>query len=185
MTGNEMVGWHRRLGGHEFEQALGVGEGQGCLACCSSPWGCKESDTTEWLNWTEMLNAVCHLWFFIHSNVIWVYMWPSLGHFMEFIFIRAGGFWTGYFLCYLFIHSTNIWVATKCFSQLLEYSSKENHLCVHETHILVKRQKVDKYIINCQVVISAVMRNNWGGAVSVNVIKGGLSERRIFEQRLK
>ena len=39
------------LDGHEFEQAPGVGDGQGGLACCS-PWGCKESDTTEWLNWT-------------------------------------------------------------------------------------------------------------------------------------
>ena len=41
-----MVGWHHRLYGHEFEQALGVGEGQGSLACCS-PWGSKESDMTE------------------------------------------------------------------------------------------------------------------------------------------
>ena len=46
---DEMVGWHRRLNGHEFEQALGDGEGQGNLACCS-PWGHKESDTTEQLN---------------------------------------------------------------------------------------------------------------------------------------
>ena len=44
-----MVGWHHQLNGHEFEQALGDGEGQGSLACCS-PWGRKESDTTEQLN---------------------------------------------------------------------------------------------------------------------------------------
>ena len=44
-TEDEMVGWHHRLDGHEFEQALGVGDGQGSLACCS-PWGHKESDTT-------------------------------------------------------------------------------------------------------------------------------------------
>ena len=43
---DEMVGWHHQLNGHEFEQALGVGDGQGSLACCS-PWGRKESDTTE------------------------------------------------------------------------------------------------------------------------------------------
>ena len=49
MTENEMVGWHHRLDGHEFEQAPGVGDGQGSLGCCS-PWGCKESDMTEWLN---------------------------------------------------------------------------------------------------------------------------------------
>ena len=48
-TEDEMVGWHHRLNGHEFEQAPGGGEGQGSLACCS-PWGCKELDTTERLN---------------------------------------------------------------------------------------------------------------------------------------
>ena len=48
----EMVGWHHQLHGHEFEQALGVGDGQGSLAHCS-PWDRKESDTTEILNWTE------------------------------------------------------------------------------------------------------------------------------------
>ena len=47
-----MVGWHRRLDGHEFEQAPGVGDGQENLMCCS-PWGCKESETTERLNVTE------------------------------------------------------------------------------------------------------------------------------------
>ena len=46
--------WHHRLDRHEFEQALGVGDGQGSLACCS-PWGQKELDTTERLNWTEVL----------------------------------------------------------------------------------------------------------------------------------
>ena len=46
---DEMVGWHHQLNGHEFEQALGDGEGQGSLACCSS-WACKELDTTERLN---------------------------------------------------------------------------------------------------------------------------------------
>ena len=48
----KMVGWHHRLDGHEFEQALGVGDGQGSLACCST-WGCKELDITEWLNWIQ------------------------------------------------------------------------------------------------------------------------------------
>ena len=53
-TGDEMVGWHHRLNGHEFEQAPGVGDGQDSLACCS-PWGHKETGTTEWLNWTEII----------------------------------------------------------------------------------------------------------------------------------
>ena len=46
MTEDEMTGWHHRLNGDEFEQIPGDGEGQGSLACCS-PWGCKESDTTQ------------------------------------------------------------------------------------------------------------------------------------------
>ena len=50
--GRQMVGWHHQLDGHEFEQALGDGEGQGGLACYS-PWSHKESDTTEQLNCTE------------------------------------------------------------------------------------------------------------------------------------
>ena len=49
MIEDEMVGWHHQLDGHEFEHALGVVNGQGSLACCSS-WGCKESDTTEQLS---------------------------------------------------------------------------------------------------------------------------------------
>ena len=48
-TEDEMVGWHHQLDGYEFEQALGVGDGQRSLACCN-PWGCKESDMTERLN---------------------------------------------------------------------------------------------------------------------------------------
>ena len=54
-TEDEMIGWHHRFDGHEFKQAPGVGDGQGGLACCN-PCGCKESDTTEQLNWTNMLN---------------------------------------------------------------------------------------------------------------------------------
>ena len=52
-TEAEMVGWYHQLNGHEFVQAPVVGDGQGGLECCSS-WGCKESDTTERLNWTEL-----------------------------------------------------------------------------------------------------------------------------------
>ena len=52
MTEDEMVGWHHQFNGHEFKQALGDGEGQGSLACCS-PWGCKELDTTEQPNSNE------------------------------------------------------------------------------------------------------------------------------------
>ena len=46
MTKDKVVGWHHQLNGHEFEQALGVGDGQGSLACCNT-WAPKESDRTE------------------------------------------------------------------------------------------------------------------------------------------
>ena len=49
MSEDEMVGWHHRLDGHEFEQTFRIGDGQGSLACCS-PWGRKESEATEQLN---------------------------------------------------------------------------------------------------------------------------------------
>ena len=52
ITEDEMVGWHHWLYGHELQQALGVGDGQGSLACCS-PWCSKESDITEQQNWTN------------------------------------------------------------------------------------------------------------------------------------
>ena len=67
-TEDEMVGWHHWLNGHEFGKSLGVGDGQGGLVCCS-PWGRKESDTTEQLNWTDpsrlsyiFHSKECHLW---------------------------------------------------------------------------------------------------------------------------
>ena len=53
-TEDEMAGWYYQLNGREFEWTPGDGDGQGSLACCDS-WGCKESDTTERLNWTEGL----------------------------------------------------------------------------------------------------------------------------------
>ena len=55
MTEDEMVGWHHWLDGHESEQALGICDGQGSLACCS-PWGCKELDMIKWLIWTEEIS---------------------------------------------------------------------------------------------------------------------------------
>ena len=60
-TEDEMAGWHHRLDGCESEWTPGVGDGHGGLACCNS-WGRKESDTTEWLNWTELkISNLCFL----------------------------------------------------------------------------------------------------------------------------
>ena len=60
MTQEEMVGWHHLLDGHEFEQALWVGDGLGNLACCS-PWSHKELDMTERLNWTGKYRTKLHI----------------------------------------------------------------------------------------------------------------------------
>ena len=57
MTEDEIIQWHHWLNGHEFEQAPGVGDGQGGLTCCS-PWGHKKSDTTEQVNWTELSGMI-------------------------------------------------------------------------------------------------------------------------------
>ena len=57
MTEDEMAGWHHRLDGREPEWTLGVGDGQGSLMCCDS-WGHKELDTTEQLNWTELMHKI-------------------------------------------------------------------------------------------------------------------------------
>ena len=75
-TEDEMVGWHDWLDGHESEQALGVGDGQGGLACFS-PWGSKESDTTERLNWTYIGNSQVKLGFLFNSSlniILFVYL---------------------------------------------------------------------------------------------------------------
>ena len=76
MTEDETVGWHHWLDGHEFEQAPGVDDGQGSLACCS-PWDCKESDTTEWLNWTFVFLCI---YAFCWGKYLYnwsIYMWPT------------------------------------------------------------------------------------------------------------
>ena len=75
MTEDEMVGLHHRLKGHESEQTPGDSEEQGILACCS-PWGCKESDTTEQLN-----------------NKRWCLAKTALGRYNSWV-VRVKGFWS-------------------------------------------------------------------------------------------
>ena len=67
MTEDEMVGWHHQLNGHEFGWTPWVGDGQGGLECCSS-WGCKELDTTEWLNWTEHVSLTQRWCYTLQQN---------------------------------------------------------------------------------------------------------------------
>ena len=67
-TKDEMAGWHHQLDGRESEWTPGVGDGRGGLACCDS-WGCKESDMTERLNWTELTDTLLHrVYTSLHSH---------------------------------------------------------------------------------------------------------------------
>ena len=73
MTEDEMVGWHHHLNGHEFEQAPGAGYGWGRLVCCS-PWGRKQLDMTEWLNWSDYSfkkNTALFIWLCRAVVVAW------------------------------------------------------------------------------------------------------------------
>ena len=81
MTEDEMFGWYHRLNGYEFGWTPGVGDGQGGLACCGS-WGRKESDTTEWLNWTEHISVYYLNTFriFFHVKLFHIgLLWSCLG----------------------------------------------------------------------------------------------------------
>ena len=73
-TEDEMVGWHHRLDDHEFEQAPGVGEGQGNLVC-RSPWGGQESDMTEQLNWPEWKRLNIQCWQGHNQSRTLLYCW--------------------------------------------------------------------------------------------------------------
>ena len=77
-TEDEMVGWHHWLDGRESEWTPGVGDGQGGLACCNS-WGRKESDTTEWLDWTEYIPKA-FIFVLISKYFIISYVISSLVH---------------------------------------------------------------------------------------------------------
>ena len=85
MAEDEMVGWHHWLTGHESEQAPRVGDGQGSLMICA-PWGRKESDVTEQLNWTELNRSVTNtpekrtLKMPIRASHFYLILWFSLWH---------------------------------------------------------------------------------------------------------
>ena len=94
MTEDEMVGWHHWLDGREFEWTLGVGDGQGGLACCS-PWDHKELDTTERLNWM-FKDFKNHLTLYSHHHFFFVQFYFFLIYFLLFqlcsVFIAVQAF---------------------------------------------------------------------------------------------
>jgi len=121
MTEDEMVWWHHQLNGRESEQALGDGEGQGSLACCS-PWGHTESDVTEQQQWLASLVARatvasarasastgrshCSL---LLQPVLWIHKWLAFTH-------RLGTFWTALILLGLRVSKAACKPFEKCVS---------------------------------------------------------------------
>ena len=77
-TEDEMAGWHHWLDGRESEWTPGVGDGQGGLACCDS-WGHKESDTTEWLNWT-LIDLISSYEIGKHLQAFWTWYSQICAH---------------------------------------------------------------------------------------------------------
>ena len=83
-TEDEMVGWHHQLNGHGFGYPPGVDDGQGGLVCCGS-WGHKESDTTKWLNWIELIYSVC-VYIYTHTY-IHTYIYTYMHHIYIYVYI--------------------------------------------------------------------------------------------------
>ena len=111
MKEDAMVGWHHWLNGHVCEQALGVGDGQGNLVCCI-PWGCKESDTTEWLNWTELKHIYMFLHFFSIPYVYFTYLWVDHNLRGLFSFISSPRYQVLYHTHCLNYQPPTLWTAT-------------------------------------------------------------------------
>ena len=126
---DEMVGWHHWLHGHEFEQALGYGEGQGSLVCCS-PWGRKESDTTEQLN---NKNKNKNIWIRISrlSNVITFLMCVDLSRWAEDLLLHCFELGPQSFPAFGFKLTTETWALLgppTCQMQIQGLLSVHNHM---------------------------------------------------------
>ena len=100
-TKNEMVGWHHRLNGRGFGWTAGVGDGQGGLASCGS-WGCKESETTEWLNWTE--------WFMLLSIFSCVFGYLHASSLNKYLFKYLPIFWWDWLLFLLLSFESSLYI---------------------------------------------------------------------------
>ena len=111
LTEDEMVGWHHRLDAHEFEQALGVGDGQGNLECCS-PWGCKESDTTEQLNRTELEKAMAPHSSTLALKIPWT---EEPGRLQSMGSLRVKHDWATSLSLFTFLHWRRKWQPTPVF----------------------------------------------------------------------
>ena len=97
--GWQRMRWHHRLDGHELEWTPGVSDGQGGLACCDS-WGRKESDTTERLNWNELI----HIYIYIYTHT------HRLIDFLTFSYHKSSFFKVCLFFQYVTYFIWRVWV---------------------------------------------------------------------------
>ena len=106
MTEDEMAGWHYQLDGHESEWTPGVGDGQGGLVCCDS-WGCKESDRTEQLNWTELKGAKCQKHYVLTmisslvAHIFFIFLYSLLYSYIISFFVSCNAFGQNSILSYI------------------------------------------------------------------------------------
>ena len=143
MTEDEMVGWHHRLNGHEFEQALGVSDGQGGLVCCG-PWSHKESDTTERPNWTDTeyqkSNAVNYK--FVAAQGICHLpprgLNPVLLQLLTFSTPRKESWLESEALCFRKTGGTGLWIV-RCFQELILWSTS--------LHLLISRKALKPFML--------------------------------------
>ena len=115
--GRQRMRWHHRLDALEFEWTLGVGDRQGDLACCDS-WGCKESDMTERLNWTE-LNwwSRCHLLYCFGFRFIHRFCVSCLKNILQ--HLLESWFWWSWILLAFFCLSVKLLISPSCLNEIL------------------------------------------------------------------
>ena len=128
MIEDEMIGWHPWFNGHEYEQALGDGEGQWSLAC-GSPWGHKESEMTEWLNNNNNNKSITlyykELLFLFSCSVLSDSLWP---HGLQHPRLPCLQFVVIYSTQSKFLHSQ--WSRSRCFSWTLAFSMIQRMLAI-------------------------------------------------------
>ena len=113
VTGDEMVGWHHRFNGHEFEQTLGDSEGQGGLMCCSL-WSRKELDTTEQLNNDNLDVTDSHPWLKDRSSC-------RKSHFTAILWACSGPFSLSLVFLSVLLALSPSWLLVQCRSYLIYY----------------------------------------------------------------
>ena len=130
-TEDEIAGWHHWLDGHEFEWTPGVGNAQGGLACCNS-WGRKESDTTEWLNWTELRKKWYPIVILICIS-LWIMSWALFNVPIFILYILSEEMYTHTLftlkiMCCVYIQKFSVLLTSKCCLNILNMCFSKQYL---------------------------------------------------------